>query len=89
MNKADKIYNSIVLDIANNGVSDSHLPVRGHYADGEPAHTKSIFARQYEFEQGEIPLISTKKVFAKTAEKRCVYFGLTKPSKKKTLKPKT
>lgn len=69
----DSTYNGIIMDINQNGVWDKG-EVRAVYDDGSPALTKSIFGRQFNFDAGVIPLISTKKVFTKTAIKEMLLF---------------
>lgn len=61
MSVADKYYKNIIRDILDNGVWDSDGNVRTSYKDGTPAYSKSIFGVQVKFNQGEIPIITSKK----------------------------
>lgn len=74
MNKADQLYKELVIDIYNNGVWDKNEKVRTIYADGTPAYTKSVFGRQVIFEEGVIPLLTSKFVGWKTALKEMLLF---------------
>lgn len=62
MSKADIIYNNLVQDILDNGVWDTDHEVRTRWADGSPAHTKSVFGKQLVFDGDEVPILTTKKV---------------------------
>ena len=69
MSVADKKYKELIKEIAISGVwdkSDSVLP-RTRYSDGGVAYSKSVFGVQVKFEQGEIPLLTSKKVFTTLA----------------------
>lgn len=74
MNKADLLYKELVEDIQKNGSWDKGEQVRTKYADGSPAYTKHIFGKQIVFEEGEIPLLTTKFVGWKTATKEMYLF---------------
>ena len=74
MNVADTIYNDIIKDIKENGAWDTEFDVRPKYADGTPAYTKAVFGRQYEFDANTIPLLTSKKMFPKTAIKEMLLF---------------
>src|SRR5690606_13376693 len=52
------------------------------YEDGSPAYTKSIFGKQVVFEEGEIPLLTTKHVGWKTAFKEMRLFWILQTVKK-------
>ena len=43
MSLADKIFIENMKDIIENGVWDTHLPVRPRWSDGTPAHTVKKF----------------------------------------------
>lgn len=81
MSIADKKYKDLIKDIAINGVWDKggNVLPRPRYADGEVAYSKSIFGVQVKFEQGEIPLLTSKKVFTTTAinEMICIWIKRT------------
>lgn len=74
LNKADKIYNELVKEIYEEGVWDKGENVRTVYSDGTPAYTKSVFGKQVVFEEGEIPLLTSKFVGWKTALKEMLLF---------------
>ena len=81
MSIADKKYKELIKEIVINGVldkGDNTLP-RTRYVDGEVAYSKSIFGVQVKFEQGEIPLLTSKKVFTTTAinEMICIWVKRT------------
>lgn len=82
MSKADLQYKSIIEDINKNGVWDKGDNVRTVYADGSPAYTKSVFGRQVIFEEGEIPLLTSKHVGWKTAFKEMYMFWIRQTVKK-------
>lgn len=67
VSKVDKIYNDLIKDIYENGIWDTDETVRTVYADGTPAHTKSIIGKQVVFEAEDFPMITTKKVTYKSA----------------------
>lgn len=86
MSKADEIYNSLVRKINTEGISDFNLAVRPKYADGSPAHTKGIFGVQVEFEEGVVPLLTSKHVAVKTAIKEMMLFWVKQTVKEKDFK---
>jgi thymidylate synthase len=69
MGQADKIYDGIIQDILLNGVWDKDQTVRTKWADGTPAHTKSVITAQMKFDNKEVPILTKKKVAWKTAIK--------------------
>lgn len=50
----------MLQDVLDNGMWDTDGEVRPVYKDGRSAHSKSVFGKQVEFEQGEIPIITSK-----------------------------
>lgn len=59
----DKVYNSVILDVASNGKWDRDQNVRPKWTNGEPAYTKSLLNVQMKFDNGsEIPILTTKVV---------------------------
>ncbi|RKJ71812.1 hypothetical protein D7X33_22010, partial [Butyricicoccus sp. 1XD8-22] len=82
MSKVDQIYKDLILDIYNNGVWDKDGEVRTKYEDGSPAYTKSTFGKQVVFEEGDIPLLTTKHVGWKTAFKEMYLFWIQQTVKK-------
>lgn len=82
MSQADIIYNDLIKDVYENGTWDKGQEVRTKYADGTPAYTRSVFGRQVTFEEGEIPLLTTKFVGSKTAAKEMQLFWVQQTVKK-------
>ena len=68
MSKADKIFVATCRDIIDNGVWDTDLPVRPHWADGTPAHTvkKFCIVNRYDLAE-EFPIITLRKTNFKAA----------------------
>ena len=68
MSKADKIFVANCRDIIDNGVWDTALPVRPHWADGTPAHTVKKFGvvNRYDLSE-EFPIITLRKTNFKAA----------------------
>ena len=65
MNKVDKIYKQMVLNVLNSGNNDFKEKVRPKYADGTPGHTVKEIVVNFEIPNGELdsfPLIKSKKV---------------------------
>ncbi len=67
MNKADLYLNDDIDNILENGYFD--INPRPHYADGTPAHTKSVnhTIRRYDLSKGEFPICSKRYMAWKTA----------------------
>lgn len=82
MSIADIKYKELIKDIYENGSWDSDKEVRAKYADGTPAYCKSVFGRQIVFEEDELPLLTCKKVFTKTAIKEMILFWIKQSVKK-------
>lgn len=84
MSQADIIYDNLVKRIINEGVSDEGMNVRTVWADGTPAHTKSIFGVTIELNnQTEVPINTKKFVAAKTAIKEMMLFWIHQTVKKR------
>lgn len=82
MSIADIKYKELIKDIYENGSWDSDKEVRAKYADGTPAYCKSVFGKQIIFEEDELPLLTCKKVFTKTAIKEMILFWIKQSVKK-------
>ena len=67
MNKADIYMYKTIKEIMTNGYMDENP--RPKYADGTPAHTKSInhIVRNYDLSQGEFPITSMRHIAWKSA----------------------
>ena len=64
MSKADVIFRENCLDILQNGVWDTDLPVRPHWDDGTPAHTVKLFGvvNRYNLQE-EFPIMTLRRTF--------------------------
>lgn len=82
MTMADDIYKDLILDIHKNGEWNNDGNVRAVYEDGTPAYAKSVFGRQVVFEEGVIPLLTSKYVGWKTALKESYIFWVLQSVKK-------
>lgn len=62
MSRADEIFLSNLREIIDNGLSDEGAPVRPHWEDGTPAHTKKKFGiiNRYDL-SGEFPVVTVRK----------------------------
>jgi len=69
MSKADQIFIQNMNDILEHGFSDENLPVRPHWEDGTPAHTRKLFGivNRYDLSE-EFPIITVRR----TAFKSCL-----------------
>lgn len=67
VSKADVIFRENCLDILKNGVWDTDLPVRPHWADGTPAHTVKKFGivNRYDLRE-EFPIITLRRTYYKS-----------------------
>jgi thymidylate synthase len=90
MSKADLIYNEVVSDIIQNGIWDKDQKVRTVWADGSPAHTKSLISKQMAYNQNpsqhEVPIQTTKKVAWKKAIEEMLRFYVQRTSNVEGLK---
>lgn len=68
MSKADEIFIQNMRDIIDNGVTDSEMTVRPHWADGTPAHTikKFCIVNRYNLAE-EFPAITLRRTAFKSA----------------------
>lgn len=73
MTQADSQYKEIVSEIIKSEYSDEGENVRTIWADGTPAHTKSIIGKTMRFDNSEIPILTTKFVAWKTAIKELLW----------------
>lgn len=69
MSKADIIFIENMTEILEHGFSDEGLPVRPHWEDGTPAHTRKIFGMVNRYDlQEELPILTLRR----TAFKSCL-----------------
>lgn len=68
MSYADKVFKENCNDIIKNGVWDTDLNVRPHWADGTPAHTVKKFGivNRYDLAK-EFPILTIRKTFFKSS----------------------
>ena len=73
---ADIKYKELIRKIMKEGVwdKDQGVDIRPKYKDGTPAYSKKIFGHQVTFEKGEVPIVTSSKVFTKTAIKEMLLF---------------
>lgn len=79
-------YKEIIDDILENGEWDTDNNVRTKYADGKPAHTKSWLGYHMEFNNNEVPILTTKYVAWKTAIKELLWIWQMKSNKVQDLR---
>lgn len=72
-NQADIKYNNIIGNIMRNGTWDFHQNIRTVWADGSPAHTKSVISQRMRFDNSEIPILTSKHVAWRTAIKELLW----------------
>lgn len=68
MSKADLLFIKNCREIIDNGFSDEGLPVRPHWEDGTPAHTKKSFCivNRYNLAE-EFPILTLRRTYLKSA----------------------
>lgn len=90
MSQYDLVYNAVVQDILDNGIWDKDQKVRTVWADGSPAHTKSLISKQMTFNQDpkkhEVLIPTTKKLAWKTAIREMLRFYVERTSNVEGLK---
>ncbi len=77
---ADDIYKKLVMDIVEHGIWDKDQTVRTVWADGTPAHTKSIICKQVTYDNTEVPILTTKRVPWKSAIHEMLWFYVKRTS---------
>jgi len=89
LSKADEIFIANILDILNNGVSDTGLDVRPRWADGTPAHTIKKFAlvNRYDLAE-EFPIITIRRTYFKSAVDEMLWIWQKKSNNIKELNSK-
>lgn len=82
MSYADKVFIENCKDIMQNGVWDTDLKVRPHWADGTPAHTVKKFGvvNRYDLSK-EFPIITVRKTFFKSAVDEILWIWQKKSNK--------
>ncbi len=86
MGVADIKYNEVISSILDKGESNIGSKVRTEYKDGTPAYTTSWFNYHMEFDNSEIPILTTKKVAWKSAIKELLWIWQMKSNKVQDLR---
>lgn len=73
MSNFDIQYNQLINEIIQHGEWDNDHPVRAKWADGTPAYTKSIISKKLQFDNTEVPILTTKQVYWKSAIKELLW----------------
>jgi thymidylate synthase len=81
MNSADKQYLDLVRNIIEHGYSDEGENVRPKWADGTPAYTKSLISCKMQFDNSEVPILTTKQIAWKTAIKELLWIWQMKSNR--------
>jgi thymidylate synthase len=81
MNSADKQYLDLVRNIIKHGYSDEGENVRPKWADGTPAYTKSLISCKMQFDNSEVPILTTKQVAWKTSIKELLWIWQMKSNR--------
>ncbi|MBO5655018.1 MAG: thymidylate synthase [Clostridia bacterium] len=86
MSIADKIFIDTCRDILDNGVWDTHLPVRPKWLDGTPAHTikKFCIVNRYDLSK-EFPIITLRRTAFKSAVDELLWIWQKKSNNVKDL----
>lgn len=86
MSYADIIYNDLIKEILDTGISDENEKVRTIWNDGTPAHTIGIISKQIKFNNTEVPIITSKHVAWKSAIKEMLWIWQMKSNKVQDLR---
>lgn len=73
MTQYDVQYNQLIQRIITEGIWDKDQNVRTRWADGTPAYTKSVVSAQLQFDNTEVPILTSKRVAWKTAIKEILW----------------
>ena len=89
MSLADKIFIENMKDIIENGVWDTHLPVRPRWSDGTPAHTVKKFGivNRYDLSK-EFPILTIRRSYFKSAVDELLWIWQKKSNNIKELNSK-
>lgn len=86
MSNFDIQYNLLINDIIQNGEWDTDQPVRAKWEDGDSAFTKSVISKKLHFDNMEVPILTTKRVYWKTAIKELLWIWQMKSNKVQDLR---
>lgn len=73
MGLADIYYINLIENIIENGYWDKGMKVRPKWKDGTPAYSKSIIGVNLRFDNSEVPILTTKQVYWKSAIKEMLW----------------
>ena len=87
MSRADSIFISNCREILSNGVWDTNLEVRPHWADGAPAHTIKKFGivNRYDLSK-EFPILTLRRTYWKSAVDELLWIWQKKSNNIKDLR---
>ncbi|SDX06124.1 thymidylate synthase [Paenibacillus sp. CF384] len=80
MGMADEIYGKLVTEILDEGIWDKDQNVRTTWSDCSPAYTKSLISKQMQFDNSEVPILTTKRVPWKSAIHELLWFYVKRTS---------
>ena len=88
MSKADEIFIQNMRDILDHGFSDENLPVRPHWEDGTPAHTRKLFGivNRYDLQE-ELPIMTLRRTAFKSCLDELLWIWQKKSNNIHDLKP--
>ncbi|GED72340.1 thymidylate synthase 1 [Brevibacillus reuszeri] len=86
MSIADIKYKELISDIIQNGEWDNDKQVRAIWLDGKPAYTKSVISKKLQFDNTEVPILTTKQVYWKTAIKELLWIWQIKSNRVQDLR---
>ncbi len=73
MGLADIYYTNLIENIIENGYWDKGMKVRPKWKDGTPAYSKSIIGVNLRFDNSEVPILTSKRVYWKSAIKEMLW----------------
>lgn len=82
----DLQYKMLIEDIMENGVWDTEQYVRAKWTDDTPAYSKSVISKKLHFDNMEVPILTTKQVYWKTAIKELLWIWQKKSNRVQDLR---
>ena len=88
MSKADDLFIQNMRDILDHGFSDEAYPVRPHWEDGTPAHTRKLFGivNRYDLQE-EFPIMTIRRTAFKSCLDEILWIWQKKSNNIHDLKP--
>ena len=88
MSKADELFIQNMRDILDHGFSDEAYPVRPHWEDGTPAHTRKLFGvvNRYDLQE-EFPIMTIRRTAFKSCLDEILWIWQKKSNNIHDLKP--